>query len=145
MSEEEIANLENQLLKLQLDFNRKTTEITNQLKKIRRRESKKRAQVAERTTEQQEVFEDAQEELGSASVSLNTHSTLTENTHRPLQIGDWVKVINNYRPSQFGAVGKIYKFNKLRDRVYFRTLQGENIEQAPGNVTRVRDPTTNTR
>ena len=133
MSDKEIAELEKQLLHLQIDFNRRASVITSQLREIRQRniESDWITTDIREVDNSQEQFEDAQEEHLTTNISDRTYR---------IEVGDWVKVTNSYRYSQKNKVGKVYKFNKNRDRLWLETKSGEIIQRAPWNVVKTTEP-----
>ena len=139
MSDKEIAELEKQLLLLQIDFNRRASNITSQLREIRDRNntSSDRTETDnEEANTSLDTFEDAQEEHQSRDISDRTIET------NRIEIGDWVKVVNDYRYNQKNKVGKVKKFNKHRDRLWLETKSGEVIQRAPWNVVKTIEPST---
>jgi hypothetical protein len=124
MSDDEIKQLEKELQNLQLDFNHRANRITKRLQTLRRRNS---TQLEHSNESAEDTFEDAQQEEEQTDDSR-------------IRIGDWVKITNNYRYLEKGVVGKVYKFNKSRDRLWLQKLDGTSHQRAPWNVIKTKAP-----
>ena len=134
MSQREIDELALTLQRLRIEFNSRANEITNRIEVLRRHSANGRADAIEHRTNQstEDIFVDAQEEQ-QQNDSSNDTSTI-------IKIGDWVEIINEYRYIEKGKIGKVYKFNKNRDRVWFRSKRGDSYQRAPWNVRKVKEP-----
>ena len=112
MDDREIDNLQIQLDNLTLEFNRRTSLITQQINTIRRN----RIRRAER-----------------AEVDLELHSD-NDQDNNTFVIGNIVRIVNNYK-KQRGVVGEIIRIRTgKQERVTIRDSNGKEYTRAPWNI-----------
>ena len=123
MSDREIEELQRDLEQLKIDFNRKAERITTRLAEIRRRSVD---QSARNDADNTEGFFDSTAEVDAEPPKSNK-----------LKIGDYAKIINDYRFNEKGIVGKVEKFNRPGTRVWIKDEKGEIYIRAPQNLRKV--------
>ena len=109
MRNDQIDELQEELTRLRIDFERSTNSINKQLAKLRN---------------QQDRNNDRRRSSDSADTTV-------------LRLGDVVVITNDYKYIEKGVVGTVTKFNKSGDRVTIIDKYGKPYIRAPWNLKRI--------